>query len=319
MFSTKLEFRSTIELRHLRSLLAIEQAGKLAPAAERVHLTPSALSHQIRALEARYGLALFERSARQGLRFTPAGQRLLALAREVAAALGAAERDLARLQGDTRGELRIALECHTCFDWLMPVMTEFRRRWPEVEVDLVAGFHPEPMALIREGKADLVIGSRPKARRPYHVAPLFRFEILVVLPVDHALSRRRRVQAHELAGETLITYPVPASRIDLIREVLAPAGVELPRRTAELTVAILQLVASRRGIAALPNWGVKSHVDHGEVVGKRVGAHGLWSELYAVSPRALADRPYLRDFTAIVRDTCAAQLDGIELLQPALT
>ena len=303
-----------IEVRHLRSLLAIEQAGKLAPAAAQVHLSASALSHQIRALESHYGLALFERSPRQGLRFTPAGLRLLALARQVAAAVGDAERDLARLQGDTRGELRIALECHTCFDWLMPVMTEFRRRWPEVEVDLVAGFHPEPLALIREGKADLVIGSMPKARRPYHVAPLFRFEILVVLPVDHPLSRRRRLEAHDLAGETLITYPVPEPRIDLIREVLAPAGIRLPRRTAELTIAILQLVASRRGIASLPNWGVKSHVDHDEVVAKRIGARGLWSELHAVAPRALGDRAYLHDFVAIVRDTCAAQLDGIELL-----
>jgi LysR family transcriptional regulator for metE and metH len=272
------------------------------------------LSHQIRALETHYGLALFERSPRQGLRFTPAGLRLLALAQEVTAALGAAERDLARHHGDVRGELRIALECHTCFDWLMPVMTQFRRRWPEVEVDLVAGFHPEPLALIREGKADLVVGSRPRAVRPYKVWPLFRFEILVVLARDHALSGRRRVSAADLAAETLITYPVPESRIDLIREVLRPAGVRLQRRTAELTIAILQLVASRRGIAALPNWGVKSHVDHDEVVAKRVGAQGLWSELHAVAPRALEERPYMKDFVAIVRHACAAQLEGIQLL-----
>jgi LysR family transcriptional regulator for metE and metH len=315
MFSTKHELHSSmIEVRHLRSLLAIEQSGKLSPAAALVHLSASALSHQIRGLESHYGLALFERSPRQGLKFTPAGLRLLALAREVAGAIGEAERDLARLQGDVRGELRIALECHTCFDWLMPVMTEFRRRWPEVEVDLVAGFHPEPLALIREGRADMVIGSRPRALRPYKVWPLFRFEILVVLANDHALSGRRRVSAQDLAGETLITYPVPEGRIDLIREVLRPAGVRLQRRTAELTIAILQLVASRRGIAALPNWGVKSHVDHDEVVAKRVGAQGLWSELHAVAPRALEERPYMKDFVAIVRHACAAQLEGIQLL-----
>jgi LysR family transcriptional regulator for metE and metH len=75
------------------------------------------------------------------------------------AAISAAERDLLRLKGDTRGELRVVLECHTCFDWLMPVMDEFRRRWPEVEVDLVAGFHADPLALLNNGKADMVIGS----------------------------------------------------------------------------------------------------------------------------------------------------------------
>ncbi|MED5622041.1 LysR family transcriptional regulator [Ideonella sp. BN130291] len=303
-----------IETRHMRSLLAIAASGKLAPAAERVHLTPSALSHQIRALESHYGVVLFERSARAGLGFTAAGQRLLQLSQEVTALVEAAERDLLRLQGDTRGELRIALECHTCFDWLMPVMDEFRRRWSEVEVDLVAGFHPDPLALLADGKADLVIGSRPRRKTGLHVVPLFRFEILVVLANQHRLARKRRVQAEELQGETLITYPVPEQRIDLIREVLWPAGVRLQRRTAELTVAILQLVASRRGIAALPNWGVKNYVDHDYVVAKRVGAQGLWSELHASAPKALGAKPYLADFISIVRQTCAAQLDGIELL-----
>jgi LysR family transcriptional regulator for metE and metH len=302
-----------IDLRHLRSLQAIADAKTLAAAADRVHLTQSALSHQIRALETHYDIALFERT-RQGMRFTAAGDRLLQLAREVAVLVGDAERDLQRLSNDTRGELRIALECHTCFDWLMPVMDEFRRRWGEVEVDLVSGFHAEPLSLIGEGKADLVIGSKPAAHRGLRVLPLFRFEILAVLANDHRLAAKRRVEAADLVGETLITYPVPEPRIDLIREVLAPAGIHLERRTAELTIAIMQLVASRRGIAALPNWGVTSYVEHEYVVAKRIGRDGLWSELHAIAPEALAKKPWLVDFVAIVRETCAARLAGIELL-----
>lgn len=302
-----------IELRHLRSLAAIAESGKLAHAAGRVHLTQSALSHQVRALEAHYGVALFQRTS-AGLRFTAAGQRLLALAREMLALVADAERDLERLRDDTRGELRIALECHTCFDWLMPVTDAFRRRWPEVEIDLIAGFHSDPVALLRGAKADLVVGSEPPRGREYVALPLFRFEILAVLPIEHRLRSRRRVEAADLAGETLITYPVPEARIDLIREVLRPAGIRLERRTAELTVAILQLVASRRGIAALPNWGVKNYVDLDYVIAKRIGARGLWSELYAIVPRALAGRPHVAEFVSIIRSECAATLDGIELL-----
>ncbi|WP_454737861.1 LysR family transcriptional regulator [Cupriavidus necator] len=305
-----------IEVRHFRSLVAIAESGKLATAAERVHVSQSALSHQIKAIESHYGLPLFDRT-RQGLRFTPAGERLLALAREVLAAVSAADRDIERLKGDTRGELRVVLECHTCFDWLMPVMDEFRRRWPEVEVDLVAGFHADPIALLGDGRADMVIGSQPAVRRGLEVAPLFRFEILAVIANEHRLRNKRRLEAADLAGETLITYPVPEQRIDLIREVLEPAGIRLERRTAELTVAVLQLVASRRGVAALPNWGVKNYVDHDYVLAKRIGARGLWSELYATVPAAMARRPYVADFVSIVRDTCAAQLDGIELLPEA--
>jgi LysR family transcriptional regulator, regulator for metE and metH len=302
-----------LELRHFRSLVAIAESGKLVAAAERVNLSQSALSHQIKDMEAHYDASLFERT-RHGLRFTAAGERVLELGRGVLAAISAAERDIARLKSDTRGELRIVLECHTCFDWLMPVMDEFRQRWPEVEVDLVAGFHADPLRLLLDGKTDVVIGSRPESKRGLHVAPLFRFEILAVIANEHRLRSKRRVTAEDLRGETLITYPVPEPRIDLIRQVLEPAGIKLERRTAELTVAIMQLVASRRGIAALPNWGVKNYVDHDYVLAKRVGSTGLWSELYATSMRSFATRPYFEDFVGIVRGICAAQLDGIELL-----
>jgi LysR family transcriptional regulator for metE and metH len=301
-----------IEIRHLRSLVAIADTGKLATAADRVHLTQSALSHQIRAIETHHGAPLFERT-RQGLRFTPAGERLLALARVVLDEVSAAERDLQRLTGQAHGELRIALECHTCFDWLMPVMHAFRQRWPEVEVDLVAGFHADPLALLKEGRADLVIGSRPKASRPWSVQPLFRFEILGVVANDHPLRHKRFLAPKDLQGETLITYPVPEQRIDLIREVLQPAGVSLPRRTAELTVAIVQLVASRRGVAALPSWGLQSYLEHDYVKGLPIGPKGLWSELHAICPKAMAQRPYMRDMAEILRQECA-KLPGIEWL-----
>jgi LysR family transcriptional regulator, regulator for metE and metH len=304
---------SLLEMRHLRSLAAIADSRRLVDAADRVHLTQSALSHQVRALEAHYGMTLFQRTS-NGLRFTPAGQRLLRLARDSLAAVQDAERDLLRLKGDVGGELRIALECHTCFDWLMPVMDEFRKRWPEVEVDLVAGFHSDPLTLLQAGKAELVIGSQRPKGKAWAAFPLFRFEILVVLPLEHKLRARRQLRAADLADETLITYPVPEDRIDLIREVLKPSGIKLPRRTAELTVAILQLVASRRGIAALPSWGVKNYVDLDYVVAKRIGSKGLWSDLYAVVPRALAAKPYVSELTTIIRAKCAAALDRIELL-----
>ena len=302
-----------LELRHLRSLLAIAESGRINAAADAVHLTPSALSHQLRALESHYAMPLLSRDA-SGLRFTPAGERLLALARQMRDAVQATELELQRIQGDTRGSLRLVLECHTCFEWLMPVMDAFRQRWPDVEVDLVSGFHSDPAALLAQGKADLVIGALRPAGRQWASLPLFRFEILLVLPPQHVLTARRIVRAGDLRGETLITYPVPEDRIDLIREVLQPAGIKLPRRTAELTIAILQLVASRRGVAALPNWAVKPSSDSGYVQARRIGPRGLWSELHATVPRELAQRPYVRDFVDIARQSIATHLDGVQLL-----
>jgi len=300
-----------LEIRHLRTLSALRSAGSLVRAAQLLNLTQSALSHQIKLLEDRYGGPLFERKS-VPIGFTATGARLLKLADLLLPEIETAEREVARLMQGDSGQLRVALECHTCFDWLMPVMDEFRKRWPEVEIDLVSGFHSEPAELLRSGEADLVIGS------PYGpefaTFPLFRFEILTVMAQKHRLAGQRRLHAADFEGETLITYPVPEQRIDLIREVLQPAGVNFQRRTAELTVAVLQLVASRRGIAALPNWAIKNYVDYDYVIARPIGEHGLWSDLFVSVPEAQKHRAYVLDFVNVIREQCASALDGIKLL-----
>lgn len=299
-----------LELRHLRMLVALAETGSVSRAAQRVHLTQSAVSHQLRVLGAHYGMPLVHRRGAT-IELTDTGKRLAAVGTEVLAAIQAAERDVARLAKRPAGALRTALECHTCFDWLMPVMDGFRANWPEIELDLVSGFHSDPLQLLEQDRADVVIVSDRRRRRGIVYQPLFRFEILLVLPLDHRLARRRHIRAADVVGETLITYPVPEDRIDFIRQVLAPAGVKLERRTTELTVAILQLVASRRGIAALPNWGIKNYIDYEYVVARRIGPKGLWSELYAATTREAAEQAYIRDFIDTARNTCFATLDGL--------
>ncbi|MCD9231250.1 LysR family transcriptional regulator [Ralstonia pseudosolanacearum] len=303
-----------LEIRHLRTLIALAESGSVSRAAERLHLTQSALSHQLRALESHYGLAVVRRKG-QTVELSEAGERLLELAHKVVADIQTAERDLERIKGRAAGTLRIALECHTCFDWLMPVMDAFRQRWPEVELDLVSGFHADPLALLKEGRADVVIGSERKPRRGVVFAPLFRFEILAVLPVDHPLRSRKWLEAKDFADQTLITYPVPEERIDLIRQVLAPAGIAFTRRTTELTIAVLQLVASRRGLAALPSWGLRSYVDYEYVVTKRVGREGVWSDLYAAMARDYAQAPFAQDFIETAKSICFARLPGLMALE----
>jgi LysR family transcriptional regulator for metE and metH len=243
-----------LDLRHLHTLVAIGETGKLSAAAARVHLTPSALSHQVRALEERYG-PLLDRS-RNGLSFTAAGARLLQLARATLESVADAERDIARMRDAGSGELRIALECHTCFDWLMPVMDRFRKRWPEVELDLVAGFHSDALDLIADGKADVVIGARPPRRGGIAAVPLFRFEILAVLPIDHPLRTRAYLEAPDFAGESS-SHIRCRKRIDVIREVLAPAKVRFSRRTASSRSRSCSWWRAG-GIAALPSWASRA-------------------------------------------------------------
>lgn len=299
-----------LELRHLRTLIALAEAGNISVAAKRVHLTQSALSHQLKVVEDHYGAQLFERKSNP-LRLSPAGHRLLRLARGITEQIAAADSDIARIIGGESGTLRIAVECHTCFDWLMPSMDAFRENWPEVEMDLVSGFHPDPVGLLEEGRADFVITSEPAKRKNTVYHPLFRFEIFALLAKSHPLIDKPWLEPEDFAKYTLITYPVPELMIDVIRQRLEPAGIHPERRTVELTIAILQLVASRRGLAALPGWAVHSYLERGYVTAKRVGKNGLWSKLYAATTAPSAKLPYIKDFLATVRRVSFATLPEI--------
>ncbi|MDR3426012.1 MULTISPECIES: LysR family transcriptional regulator [Silvimonas] len=305
--------QSLLELRHLKTLAAIQENKSITRAAERLHLTQSAVSHQLRLLEDHYGVPLLTRKG-STLAFTPAGEKLLLLAQSVMPQINAAERDIAKLREGEAGQLRIAVECHTCFDWLMPAMDTFRERWPEVELDIVSGFHADPVGLIFEDRADLAIVSELETEPRVTHLPLFVSEMVGLVARDHPLAAKPWLDAIDFADETLITYPVPDDMLDLIRKVLRPAGVNPLRRTTELTVAMLQLVASKRGIAALPHWSVQHYLERGYVVAKPITETGLTSELYAVVASERAQVAYLQEFVAIVRDVSASELPGVTLL-----
>src|ERR1700761_8789848 len=305
---------TALEIRHLETLLALAECGSLSKAAARLFLTQSALSHQLKTLESHYGAALVEKNVRP-LRFTAIGQRLLGLARTVLPQVAEAGRDVARLAQGHSGPLRVAVQCHNCFDWLMPAMDSYRTLWPEVELDIISGFVMDPLPLLERGEAELAVIHDEHAPHP-HVAysPLFRYQSVALMSPRHPLAAKTWLDAADFTTETLITYPVPDEMLDVMKHCLIPAGINPKRRTAELTVAILQLVASGRGIAALPSWTVGNYIERGYVVSRPITAGGLRCELYAATTRAAADAAYIREFIALTRSQSLTTLAGVSSL-----
>ncbi len=300
-----------IELRHLRTLVVLRDTGSLAQAAERLHLTQSALSHQSKSIEDHFGMPLFLRKSRP-LRFTPAGQRLLALADTVLPAALAAERDVARLAGGQAGRLHIAIECHSCFEWLMPTMDEFRENWPEVELDILTGFSFDPLPALARGDVDLVITSDPIDNRELAYEPLFRYQGTLAVANTHRLAEKTWIAPQDLAEETLITYPVEHERLDVFKHFLDPAGVEPGAiRTTELTAMIMQLVASQRGVAALPSWVLTEYLARDYVAARPLGRESFWCTLSAATRTMEAEHPFMRDFFSTAREVAFRVLHGI--------
>lgn len=300
-----------LELRHLKTVVALAESGNLSKAAKRVNLSQPAVSHQIRGIEEYYDIELFERKS-DPLKLTAAGQLLVELAYDVTRRIQNGERDLARIAQGQAGELRIAVECHSCFDWLMPSMDAFREHWPQVELDLVSGFHADPVGLLEENRADLVIVSHAQKRSGVSFHPLFAYEVLALVSRHHPLARKPYLTASDFKHETLVTYPIPDDRLDLVREVLSPARVNPDRRKTELTVAILQLVASGRGVGALPGWTVQPFLDRKYIIGKPVGKRGLQSRLYVATKTSASTLAYMQEFIRIMREVSFATLKGIK-------
>jgi|SRR5690554_19706 LysR family transcriptional regulator for metE and metH len=301
-----------LELRHLRTLIALRDAGSLVEAAERVHLTQSALSHQIKDLEERLGNPLFVRKTRP-VEFTRAGQRLLTLAEQVLPLVRMAERDLARLAGNEQGRLHMAIECHSCFQWLMPTIDHFRDHWPEVEIDIPGGHHFDPLPALAREQLDLVITADPQPLPGIHYEPLFRYEGLLAVARQHRLAGKAFVTPEALAEETLITYPVEHSRLDVFTQFLEPAGVRPKEvRTAELTIMMMQLVASGRGVCALPNWALTEYLERDYVKAVALGEKGVWSTLFAAIREETRQAPWMEDFLRTARETSFAVLEGIK-------
>ncbi|HEX4842141.1 MAG TPA: LysR family transcriptional regulator [Limnobacter sp.] len=305
--------KSILELRHLRTLQAIASTGSVSRAAEVLFITQSAVSHQVKALQDWYGEELLYKRG-GNTHFSPLGQRLLQLADVVLAQVDLAELEIVQLRQGASGPLRVAVECHTCFDWLMPSMDVYRTRWPEVELDIVSGFHADPVGLLHRGDAELAIVSEDPAEEGVAVFPLFRYDMVGVVPVDSRLAQRSHLRPSDFKGQTLLSYPVPDDMLDVVKHFLKPAGVDYTRRNSELTIALLQLVASKRGLSALPAWAVKSYVDKGYVAQVPLGKHGLKSTLYAALPASLASKHYTLDFVDVMREVSARELEGIELL-----
>ncbi|MDQ2064906.1 LysR family transcriptional regulator [Xinfangfangia sp. CPCC 101601] len=290
-----------IELRHLRTIRAIHQAGGLARAADLLNMTQSALSHQVAGLEAQAGMELFVRRSKP-MRLSAAGYRMLKAAERILPEMDAMEEEFRALRSGKSGRLHIAIECHACFDWLFPVLDLFRRAWPEVDVDIRAGFAFDAFPALHREEVDLVIASEAGPMPGVGFNPLFDYHPTFVAASNNPLADKDFITAEDFRDQVLITYPVGRDKLDVFSEILTPAKVE-PRahRTAELTAVILMLVASGRGVAVLPDWVMREVKWHSDYVTKPLGPDPVTKRMYGATREEDVAKPYIAHFLRLAR------------------
>ncbi|MFZ5527380.1 MAG: LysR family transcriptional regulator [Pseudomonadota bacterium] len=290
-----------LERIHLSVVQQVEKQGSLTAAAGVLNLTQSALSHSMKKLEQQLGTDIWLREGRS-LRLTQAGEYLLAVANRVLPQLDLAEERLGQFAQGERGALRIGMECHPCYQWLLKVVSPYLAAWPDVEVDVKQKFQFGGIGALFGYEIDLLVTPDPLYKPGLHFEPVFDYEQVLVVAKGHALASAAYVKPRQLTQEVLISYPVPTDRLDIYTQFLMPAGISPRRHKAiETTDIMLQMVASGRGVAALPRWLVEEYADQMNVVPVRLGPKGIAKQIYLGAREADIEIDYLKAFVDLAR------------------
>jgi LysR family transcriptional regulator, regulator for metE and metH len=294
-----------IEIRHLRLVRAVIEEGSLTRAGQRLHVTQSALSHQLRDLEERLGTRLFRRLGKR-LVVTPAGERLLRSALVIEEELARARADVERMASGEDVEVRMSTECYTVYHWLPGVLKSFAERAPGVRVTIVAEATRCPIPALFKGALDIAVVSSPDTDPRLHYEQLFRDELVTIMASDHRLAAKRFVSAEDFRDEHLILYTLPDEESTVLREVLAPAGVTPGRISRiQLTEAIVELVKAGLGVSVLAKWAVAPYLDSGALVARPLTRRGFHRDWRVAMAPELATVPYVRALVALIREGAA--------------
>lgn len=290
-----------IEPSHLRIVQALQRCGTLTAAAHNLCLSQSALSHQIRYLEKKLDVVLWQREGRS-LRLTQAGQLLLQTAEQVLPVLAQAEKTLRAYGEGRQGVLRIGVECYPCYEWLSGVIGVFLQQLPEVEIDIVNKFQFSGLAGLQNHHIDILVTPDPVKKEKIQYQPLAEYEVFLLVAVDHPLAKQKYIRPEDLSQETLLTFPVPVERLDLISQFLHPASAQ-PGHIKEIESLdlMLQMVVFKRGVCALPEWLAKPYCTNTNLKMIRISKVGMHKTLFVAMRTQDGQIPYIEKFISIGR------------------
>lgn len=292
-----------IERNHLEIVREVDRSGSLTAAANALCLTQSALSHAMKKLEQQLGTPVWVREGRK-LRPTQSGLYLLSLANRLLPQFEHAEELVGQIARGQRGSLRIGMECHPCYQWLLKVVGPYLEQWPGVDVDVKQRFQFGGIGALFGYDIDVLVTPDPLHRKGLVYEPVFDYEQVLVVPSSHALASRPWAEPSDLERETLITYPVDAERLDIYTRFLVPAHSSPARhKTIETTDIMLQMVAAGRGVSALPRWLVEEYAHQMPISPVRLGKEGIDKQIFLGLRERDVDVAYLQSFMEMARET----------------
>ncbi|MDR4517566.1 MAG: LysR family transcriptional regulator [Nitrosomonas sp.] len=292
-----------IEHSHLKIIQALHANVTLTQAANALCLSQPALSHQISYLEKKLGLALWQKEGRN-LRLTQAGTLLLNVANQVLPVLTQAEKTLKAYREGRQGILRIGVECYPCFEWLNAVIGQFMQQIPEIDIDIVHKFQFSGLEGLVNHHIDVLITPDLIKKEKIHYELLTEYQLVLMVSSDHPLAKTKHLKPENLYQETLITFPVPLERLDILTHFLAPSHLEPKQlKQIESLEIMLQMTALNRGVCVLPEWLADIKNKNLRLKKIPIGKKGLSQRLYLAMRESDGAISYIQRFISVGRKT----------------
>ncbi|OUR73013.1 LysR family transcriptional regulator [Methylophaga sp. 41_12_T18] len=284
-----------IERSHLKIIKALADNGTLTAAANALFLTQSALSHQIRYLEKKLEVSLWQKDGRQ-IRLTQAGELILQVARQVLPVLEQTEKTVKAYGEGRQGILRVGVECHPCYQWLKGILADYLIAMPEMDVDIVSKFQFSGLEGLLNHHIDLLVTPDMVKKKGVHYEPMFDYELVLLVANVNRLAAKTSVTPEMLADEVLFTFPISHDRLDVFTQFLLPASVTPKTKPMESVDLMVQMVSLNRGVTVLPNWLAEELSQSLAVSVVRLGKSGLHKTLSAAVRTQDLDINYMQTF-----------------------
>jgi LysR family transcriptional regulator for metE and metH len=291
-----------LDRNHLMILNELERAGTITEAASRLNLTQSALSHTIRKLESQFDVRIWDRAGRK-LKLTEAGEHLLDLSKRLLPQFESTEQWLNDYSSGLAGFIRIGMECHPCYQWLLGVVSPFFKQWPKIDVDIIQKFQFGGLHALKNHEIDLLITPDPLQSEGIRYEKVFDYELVLAVSSEHSLAKFKFIESHQLTNETLLTYPVKKDRLDIFTQFLLPDYIDVKKhKTIENTDIMMQMVSAQRGVTALPMWLIKRYQKSDDISYVRLGENGIQKNLSIGMRENDYEKPSIKGFLNIATD-----------------
>ncbi|MBX2828610.1 MAG: LysR family transcriptional regulator [Flavobacteriaceae bacterium] len=285
-----------MELKYFRLIKTIAEEGSIANSSERLFLTQSALSHQLKDLEERLGFKVFLRT-RNNWELTAEGKELYKLANTLFNAIDDGFGAIKQIKEGAKGSIKLSAECQSFFHTLPSFIQKMGILYPEIEIDLSMGATHQTISQVLSGEIDIAIVTSKPESDALACIKVFEDEIFAVLHRESELNQHKHLQSEHFEKVHLLINSFPLEGVWVYQHFLKGNKVH-PRKISAIpfTETTLSLIKANMGIMCAPEWQLAPFKIPEEIVFKKVGKNGLHREHFLVVRTADRNKNYIHDF-----------------------